>query len=109
MPELSALRELREAIRSEKLPPKAMDHQDALEEFIKDKPDFEMRKPVDGKPCIFVHSHQKYLDCTIDCVTSFYNGKKYQRSLVDGNQGCLFDPETFFEDELGSVGWLPEK
>ena len=69
---------------------KAAENSEALAEFLADKPDFELQEDGDGKPSIFVHSHQKILECNIGTVTSFYMGKKYQKTLAGGNQGCFF-------------------
>ena len=92
----------REKVAPELREQKAAENSEALAEFLADKPDFELQEDGDGKPSIFVHSHQKILECNIGTVTSFYMGKKYQKTLAGGNQGCFFLTRKHFS-KIGST------
>ena len=72
-----------------------------LEEAL-ERPLAQLQEDGDGKPSIFVHSHQKILECNIGTVTSFYMGKKYQKTLAGGNQGCFFLTRKHFS-KIGST------
>ena len=53
---------------------------EALEAFLLDKPDFELREGSKGKMEVFVKSCRTTLTASLDAVKSFHDGKKYQKS-----------------------------
>jgi hypothetical protein len=58
---------------------------EGVEEFIRDKPDFEIQVDSEGKQIVFVHSLQKTLPYSLATVNDFYMGKKYQMAVSSSN------------------------